>query len=71
MDLLDEARPRLEGHWVAVWPVHRVYEVEPALAALTAAGIPAPLSRRYESHHPSARLWGPVTERIHRRARER
>lgn len=41
MDLLDEAKLRLEGRWVAVWPVHRVYEVEPALAALTAAGIPA------------------------------
>lgn len=41
LDLLDEARMRLEGAWVAVWPVHRVYEVEPALAALTAAGIPA------------------------------
>lgn len=41
MDLRDEARMRLEGAWVAVWPVHRAYEVEPALAALTAAGIPA------------------------------
>lgn len=41
MDLLDEVRMRLEGRWAAVWPVHRVYEVEPALAALTAAGIPA------------------------------
>lgn len=41
LDLLDEVKLRLEGGWTAVWPVHRVYEVEPALAALTAAGIPA------------------------------
>ncbi len=41
LDLLDEARMRRAGTWVSAWPVHRSYEVEPALAALSAAGIPA------------------------------
>jgi preprotein translocase subunit SecY len=41
LDLLDEVRMRREGTWVPVWPLHRSYEVEPALAALSAAGIPA------------------------------
>jgi preprotein translocase subunit SecY len=41
LDLLDEARMRRAGTWASAWPVHRVYEVEPALAALSAAGLPA------------------------------
>jgi hypothetical protein len=38
-DLLDEARMRRTGTWASAWPLHRVYEVEPALTALSAAGI--------------------------------
>ncbi|MDY7226387.1 hypothetical protein [Hyalangium rubrum] len=41
MDLVEEARKRREATWVPVWPVHRSYEVEPAIVALSAAGIPA------------------------------
>jgi len=41
LDLFDEARMRRAGTWTRAWPVHRPYEVEPALAALTAAGIAA------------------------------
>ena len=42
MDLVEEvqARRRL-GALVAVWPVHRLYAVEPLRARLTAAGIPS------------------------------
>jgi preprotein translocase subunit SecY len=41
LDLLEEVRMRREGSWVPAWPLIRAYEVEPTLAALSTAGIPA------------------------------
>jgi hypothetical protein len=48
MDLAAEARARRGfGPLVPVFPLHRVYAVEPALAALGQAGIPAVARARY------------------------
>ncbi len=42
LDLADEARARKSGSpSVPAWALHRVWAVEPVLAALSAAGIPA------------------------------
>jgi preprotein translocase subunit SecY len=47
-DLGDEATARAGGAaLVSAWPVHRVYAVEPVLAALARAGIPAHARSRH------------------------
>jgi hypothetical protein len=47
-DLWEEAAARSRGLVVAIgWPVHRVYAVDPLLAALSRAGIPADARTRH------------------------
>ncbi|WP_426752318.1 hypothetical protein [Myxococcus sp. Y35] len=41
LDLTHEVRARGRGTWTPVWPLRGVADVEPALTALGAAGIPA------------------------------
>jgi hypothetical protein len=48
LDVGTEVRARIRGEeLVAVYPLHRVYAVEPVLAALAAAGIAAHVRGRY------------------------